>query len=176
MSGGPDGRGLIRGAALAVLTALLTAVGHVAGGGAVGDLAMLALLLPLLAGVSIALAERCRGLGGTLATLAVGQLALHHLMVVLHPHRATGAALLTDPGMLALHGAVTLVTAVALQRADDAVTALAAALRRVLPRRLLPLRAVAALPALIGPGPAVAAGLARALAVAHARRGPPAES
>ena len=59
MSGGTAGtRRPLRGAALAVLSTLLTAVGHVAGGGTVPDLALLVVLFPLLGGVFISVAER----------------------------------------------------------------------------------------------------------------------
>ena len=67
----------VRGAVLAALITLLTATGHVVGGGTVVSLSPLAVLVPLLATVLVALAERCRGIVATLLTLGAGQLALH---------------------------------------------------------------------------------------------------
>lgn len=163
----------LRGSVLAALSALLTVVGHTAAGGGVPDLAVLAVLVPLVAGVFVTLAERCRGFTGTLVTLAAGQFALHHLMVLLHPHRVVEPALLPESGMLVVHAAATLVTAVALRHADHGLAALTAALCRVLPRRPFSLPADRALPAFASASPSVAARLARAFAVAHARRGPP---
>ena len=75
----------IRGIVLAALSGLLTAVGHLAGGGTFGDLGLLVVLLPLLAGLFVSLAERSRGPLGTVAVLGAGQLVLHYLMVLLHP-------------------------------------------------------------------------------------------
>lgn len=175
MTGRPGGeRGLPRGAALAALSALLTAVGHVAGGGALPDLAVLVVLLPLLAGVFVTLATWSRSGLGMIATLGAGQLTLHQLMALLQPaHHAMDPAVPTGPGMLAMHVAGTLVTALALRHADHAMVALGAALRRVVPRRLHPPPATRPLPTRAAPGPAVSLRLARALAVAHIRRGPP---
>jgi hypothetical protein len=169
MSGGPGG-GVLRGAVLAGLSALLAAAGHAAGGGTVPDLAVLVLVLPLLAWGFAGPARRCRGLAGTIAILAVGQLVLHNAIELLHAsHPSPG------PGiqMLATHAVATLCTAIALRHADRGAAALAAALRRVLPRRLVPPPADRPLPVLAVPGPALPARLARAFAVAHARRGPP---
>ncbi len=162
-----------RGAVLACLSALLTGVGHVAGGGTVGDLGLLVVLLPLLAVVFVSLAERSRTPLGTVAVLAAGQIALHYLMVLLHASSDAGPALLGGPSMLVMHAIVTLVSAVGVRHADHAVAAVAAALRRALPRRLAPLPARRPLTTCAVPGPELPARLARALAVAHARRGPP---
>ena len=153
MSGGSaGGHRLLRSAALAVLSTLLTAVGHVAGGGTVPDLALLVVLFPLLAGAFVTVAEHCRGVVGMIATLGAGQLALHLLMVLLHPMDHLAEPVVSPgPGMLGLHAAVTLVIAGVLRYADAAAA--------------LPTRAV--------PGPAVPARIARALAVTHVRRGPP---
>jgi hypothetical protein len=176
MSGGSaGGRRPLRGAALAVLSTLLTAVGHVAGGGAVPDLAVLVVLFPLLAAVFVTVAERCRSLARVVTTLAAGQLTLHLLMDLLHPAHDLAEPAMVAPGpeMLGMHAAVILVLAVVLRHADAAAVGLVAALRRVLPRRLTPLPADRPLPTRAVPGPAVSARLARALAVAHVRRGPP---
>jgi hypothetical protein len=173
MTGG-SGDGLLRAAALAALSALLTAVGHVAGGGSVPGLAILVVLLPLLAGAFVTIAQRCRGAVGTVAVLAAGQVTLHELMVLLHPaHQVAEPAVPPGAAMLGMHAAVTLVTAVVLRNADRAVAGLLAALRRALPRRLAPPPADRPLPTRAVPGPAVIARLARALAVADVRRGPP---
>jgi hypothetical protein len=175
MSGGSaGGRRPLRGAALAVLSTLLTSVGHVAGGGAVPDLAVLVVLFPLLAAVFVTVGEHCRSFARMCTTLAAGQLTLHLLMGLLHPaHHLAEPMVAPGPGMLGTHAAVTLVLAGVLRYADGAAAGLVAALRRVLPRRLTPLPADRPLPTRAVPGPAVSARLARALAVAHARRGPP---
>ena len=84
--------GVVRGSALALFSALLTATGHAAGGGALPDLALLVVLLPLLCGVLVTVADRATGLLGLLGTLAAGQLALHHLLELLHPAHTDGPA------------------------------------------------------------------------------------
>lgn len=168
-----DGRCGARGAGLAALSALLTAAGHVAGGGAVPDLALLVPLLPLLAGVFVTAAERSRGFTGSIVALGSGQLALHHLFVLLEPAHHPSAPGGADGRMLLAHVAATLLTAAAVHHADAAVTAVTAALRRVVPRRSPPPAADRPLLTRVVPGPAVLPHLARALAVAHVRRGPP---
>lgn len=179
MTGGPDRRGTparggtLRAAALAALSALITAVGHVAGGGTLPDLAVLAVLLPMVAAVFLSFARRCRGAVGTVAALAAGQVTLHQLMTLLHPPHVTEPAALAGPAMLGMHAAVTLVLAGALLHAERGVSAFAAALRRMVRRRLVPLPADRPLPTLAVPGSGLPALLARVLAVAHARRGPP---
>jgi hypothetical protein len=169
------GRGerVMRGVALAAFSGLLTGVGHVLGGGTVGDLGLLAVLVPLLAGVFVSLAERSRGPLGTMAVLGTGQVALHYLMVLLHPAQDGGPATLGGWSMLLMHAVVTVVSAIGLRHADAAVIAVRRALRRVLPRRPEPLPADRPLPTLAVPGPGLPARLARVLLVAHARRGPP---
>jgi hypothetical protein len=162
---GPGG-GVLRGAVLAGLSALLTAVGHAAGGGALPDLAVLVPVLPLLAWASTGPASRCTGLVSTLAVLAGGQVALHTALELLHPSHP-------GPAMVAMHAVTTVVTALALRHADRGAAALAAALRRILPRRLTPPPADRPLPTLAVAGPAVPARLAQAFALARSRRGPP---
>jgi hypothetical protein len=176
MSSGGAGSspGLLRGSLLAGLSALLTAAGHLAGGGTIPELALLVVLFPLLAGVFVTLAQRSAGAVGTVVTLGAGQVVLHYLMVLMHPAQA-----MTDPAgvsggrMLGMHAAVTLATAVAVRHADTAMLAMGAALRRVAPQRLAPPPVQCPLPTLAVPGPAVPARLARDLSVAHIRRGPP---
>jgi hypothetical protein len=168
------GHGLLRAAALATVSAVLTALGHLAGGGALPDLVVLVVLLPLLAGAFTMLAERSAGVLGTLAALGVGQLVLHQLIELLNPaHHAHHAVASSDTRMVAMHAAATAITAVALRYADRAIAALGAALRRVRPRRPQPLRADRPLATLATPGPAVSLRLARALAAVQVRRGPP---
>ncbi len=172
-----DRRGLLRGAVLAAACAVLTAAGHLAGGGSLPDLAVLVVLLPLLAGGFAALAERSRGTLGTLGVLGLGQLVLHQLIELLSPahaaHQALDAVAPSGPGMLITHAVATLVSAVALRFADRAIALLGGVLRRVLPHRPPALRADRPLATLALPGPAVSLRLARALAAAEARRGPP---
>jgi hypothetical protein len=165
--------GHLRGAVLAGLTALLTAVGHTAGGGTVPDLGVLVVLLPLLAGVFTTVAGRCRGIAGSVAVLGAGQLALHHLMELLHPAHHVTDPVLAGWRMFALHAVATLVIAAVLRHADRAMAGLVAALRRVVRRRLAPLPADRPLPVLVVPDVAVPIRLAMALAAADARRGPP---
>ena len=160
---------LLRGLVTAGLCTLLIAVGHVVGGGALPDLTVLVVLFPLLTGAVVGLADRCRSTAGMLATLGGGQYALHVLLVLLHPHSsAVGRSATT---MFLLHAVVTVVIAVLLRRADDAVAAVGAALRRVLPRRPFVPTADAPLAAWNPGDPAPRIRLA--LAAVPARRGPP---
>jgi hypothetical protein len=162
---------LLRGVVTAGLSTLLIAVGHVLGGGTIPDLTVLVVLFPLLTGAVVGVADRCASLRGTVATLAGGQVALHVLLGVLHPHPPVDAAP-NGLTMLALHAVATLVVTVLLRHADAALAAVGSALRRALPRRpfvppadgpLLPLRV--ALVALVP--------RELALAAVPARRGPP---
>lgn len=178
-AGGGSSDALLRGTIMAGLCTLLTAVGHAAGGGTLPELALLVVLFPLLAVVLVSVAERSAGAVGTLVRLGTGQLVLHYLMVLLHP-AASASAAGADPSaalvgwrMLAAHTVVTLVTAVAVRHADTALAAVSAVLRRVLPRRLAPPPVHCPMPTLAVPGPAIPARLARALAIAYSRRGPP---
>lgn len=165
----------LRGTALAVLSALLTATGHVAGGGAVPDLTLLVVLLPLLAGAVVTVAERRTGLAATLATLAAGQVALHGLMVLMAPHEPPGApGPVSGPAMVALHAVTTLAIAVMVRRADAAVAAVGAALRRVVARLLVPLAADRTPRLRVVPAPAVPGPLLHVLGGPLGRRGPPA--
>jgi hypothetical protein len=162
-----------RGAAVAVLCSVLTAVGHVAGGGTLPDLSILLILLPMLATVSVSTAGACRSAVGSVASLAVGQIALHEAMTLLHPMQERGPALLGSCEMFVMHAAVTLVTALALRHADAAVSALAEHIARVLPRRLAPPPAQRPLRACPVPATDVPTRLALALATTAPRRGPP---
>jgi hypothetical protein len=153
---------------LTLLVALLTAIGHVAAGGGLPDLSLLVVLLPLLGGAFVALAERTRSFAATLGVLATGQLVIHAALAALHPMAADGSR-----AMLVLHVLTTLVTAVAVRYADAAVLAVAAALRRVVPRRLTPPPADRPLPTRPVPPLDLPARRARLLTVAVLRRGPP---
>src|SRR6185295_11414746 len=73
----PMGRARLRGVTLTLLVALLTTIGHAGAGGSLPDLSLLVVLLPLLGGAFVALAERTRGFAGTVAVLGGGQLVLH---------------------------------------------------------------------------------------------------
>ena len=162
---------LLRGVVTAGLSTLLIAVGHVLGGGTVPDLTVLVVLFPLLTGAIVGVADRCTSLRGTIATLAGGQVALHVLLAVLHPHPPVAAAP-SGVTMLALHAVATLVVTVLLRHADGGLATVRSALRRILPRRpfvppadgpLRPLRvaSVALVPRRL------------ALAAVPTRRGPP---
>jgi hypothetical protein len=124
---------MLRGLVMAGSSTLLIAVGHVLGGGAVPDLAVLVVLFPLLTGAVVGLADRCRSTAATLATLGGGQYALHVLLGLLHPHGPVAGP--DAATMVALHVAATVVVAVLLHHAQGALVAVRAALRRVLPRR-----------------------------------------
>lgn len=168
----------MRGIVLTVFCALLTAVGHVAGGGSLPDLDTLAVVAPLLAAAAVWLADRAGGLGGTVAVLGGGQLALHLAMQVTHPMQAMGSMQAGIPGasmagMLGMHAAVTVVVAVAVRHAETAAARVAAAMAGVLARRIVPLPADRPLPARCVPAVDLPARLARLLAAADLRRGPP---
>jgi hypothetical protein len=160
---------LLRGMVTAGLSTLLIAVGHVLAGGAVPDLTVLVVLFPLLTAALVGVADHRRSTTATIVTLGAGQLALHVLLGLLHPHAHTAA----EPvAMVAAHAAATLVVAVFLRHADQALATAGAALRRVLPRRPF-------VPPADGPlRPLRVAGPARALrsltlVAVPARRGPP---
>ncbi|MCO1657999.1 hypothetical protein [Pseudonocardia humida] len=170
MNGSTDpGARRFRGGLLVGLSALLTAVGHLAGGGALPDLAPLAVLLPALAWPVVALADRCRGTVGTLVVLGGGQLLLHELLSTAHSHHAAP----DDPSMVLTHALVTALTAAALRFADRGMAAVAAALGRVVPRRPPAAPADRPLAVLVVPGTDVPAAVRRVLSATHARRGPP---
>ncbi len=164
----------VRGALLAVLVTLLTATGHIAGGGSLEQLSPLAVLVPMLVTVLVTLAERCRGILAVLTALGAGQAGLHHLLDLLGPHDHAGDGGAYPASMVAAHAVATLLVAPVVCAADAAVTGLANALRRIMPRRLrvpavdvpLPVRAV--------PGADVPLLASVGLVAAHARRGPPA--
>jgi hypothetical protein len=161
----------VRGVLLAVLSTLLTAVGHVAGGGSLEQLTPLAVLVPMLATVLVALAERCRGVVAVLAALGAGQAVLHYLLAVLTEHGHSAAV----PGlsMVAAHAVATLALAPVVCSADAAVTGLAVALRRILPRRPRVRAVEVPLPTRAVPATGVPLLVSVCFVAAHARRGPP---
>jgi hypothetical protein len=164
---------VVRGSALATLSAVLTAAGHVAGGGTLGDLTLLVVLLPLLAVAFTSAAGACRSAVGAMLVLGAGQVVLHQAMVLLHPPHVTGSAALGTAAMVAMHAAVTLVTALALRCADRGVSALVAVVRRVLPRRLSPLPVARSPRLVVLPVPVRGRVRASLLAASVLRRGPP---
>jgi hypothetical protein len=164
---------VVRGSALATLSAVLTAAGHVAAGGTLGDLTLLVVLLPLLAVAFTSAAGACRSAVGAMLVLGAGQVVLHQAMVLLHPPHGTGTAAFGTAAMVAVHAAVTVVTAVALRCADRGVSALVAVLQRVLPRRLSPLPVARPLRPAVLPAPVQARARAAVLAASVLRRGPP---
>lgn len=167
---GPAHARVLRGAVLASLSTLLTALGHLVGGGTLPDLGLLVVLLPLLALAVTSTAERVRGPVGTLLLLGGGQFVLHELLEFLgHDH----AGIASGPSMLAGHAVATVLSGLLLRDADQLLSALARALRRVLPRRSAPLPADAPLRTLAVPAAGVAGHVRRAAVGAVLRRGPP---
>jgi hypothetical protein len=161
----------VRGVLLAVLSTLLTAVGHVAGGGSLEQLTPLAVLVPMLATVLVALAERCRGVVAVLAALGAGQAVLHYLLAVLTEHGHS--AVVPGLSMVAAHAVATLALAPVVCAADAAVTGLAVALRRILPRRPRVRAVEVPLPTRAVPATDVPLLASVCFVAAHARRGPP---
>lgn len=157
----------LRGVALSLLSALLTSVGHAVAGGGLPDPSLMVVVVPLLGGAFVAIAERTRGPLATVLVLGAGQLVLHTCLAALHPMPTGGLS------MLGAHVLITLVTAVAVRHADVAVAAVAAVLRRVVPRRSAPPVADRPLPTRPVPAPDLPARRARLLRVADVRRGPP---
>lgn len=167
---GPAHARVLRGAVLASLSTLLTALGHLAGGGTLPDLGLLVVLLPLLALAVSSTAERVRGPVGTLLVLGGGQFVLHELLEFLgHDH----AGIASGPSMLAGHAVATVLSGLLLRDADRLLSALARALRRVVPRRSAPLPADAPLRTLAVPAAGVTGHVRRAAVGAVLRRGPP---
>jgi len=135
-----------RGLAAASVCALLTYCGHVVAGGVAPDLGLLAVLGLLLAGFLITLADRRRGPLAILIAVGGSQLALHEVLQLLggsHLAHAgpsgtsrIGTAALVGAHpllMLGAHALATVITAVMLAGAEDAVFAVAAALGRAVP-------------------------------------------
>jgi hypothetical protein len=165
---GPHAGPVPRGVALASLTALLSTLGHLAGGGTLPDLGLLLVLFPLLTLVVTSLAERIRSRVGVLTTLGAGQFALHELLVLFgHDH----AGPVDGSRMLLMHAVATVLSGLLLQHVDRLLTALARALCRVLPRRPTPLPVVGPLRTWVLPAPAPS--VVSRLVEPLSRRGPP---
>lgn len=162
---------LLRAAAVAALCGLLTATAHVAGGGALPDVAALVLLLPLLAVALLGVAQRARGALARFGVLAAGQSGLHVLLAVLHPHQ--DGVVGYGSGMVAAHALATVATAVLLARADAAIAAVVTALRRLVPRRPRTRVPHPAPPVRPVPAPGHPARSLRVHRRARPRRGPP---
>lgn len=156
----------LRGALLAVSSTTLAVTAHgVAGGGWPETLPVLPLSL-LLAYGGIALAERWRSRWTVVGALAATELAQHVLLSVIH-----GGSMFATGLMTAAHFVSLLLTAVLLAKADAAVVAVAAAVRRllpVLPSFAFPDRLSALVPVWL-----VSHVLDVLLRRSHGRRGPP---
>lgn len=162
-----------RGVTVASASTLVSAVGHVAGGGTAPDLALLLVLFPLLAALLVTVAGACRSLVGMLAVLAAGQFAMHEIMDALgHQHAMAPAP--AGPSMFAMHAVATVVMGLLIRDADVVLVALIAAISRVLLRRLVPPVADRPLRTFAVPSPSVAGEVRKALLGPLERRGPPA--
>jgi hypothetical protein len=118
----------LRGALLAVSSTTLAVTAHgVAGGGWPEMLPVLPLSV-LLAYVGVSLAERWRSRWTVVGVLAATELAQHVLLSVIH-----GGSMFPPGLMTAAHLVSLLLTAVLVAKADAAVVAVAAAVRRFLP-------------------------------------------
>ncbi|GAY08421.1 hypothetical protein TOK_1979 [Pseudonocardia sp. N23] len=154
--------------------ALITAVGHVAGGGALPDLSLLLVLFPLLSALVATLADACRSVAGVLAVLASGQLAMHAVLDVIgHTHVAAAAGTVGGVSMFAMHAVATVVMGLLIRDADQVLCLLFSALARVLPRRLSVPPADRPLATLAVACQALAGATARAAIGPRTPRGPP---
>lgn len=161
----------LHGIVLATLATVLAATAHVAGGGALPDIGVLLVLLPLLAVAVLGLGGRGAGPVTTLVALAAGQAGLHVLLSVLHHHPSVIVA--GGAPMLGLHLLATVATALLLHHAERGLALVARALCRVLPGRP-PVPVIdRPLPARPAPAAGTSARATLILLVAHARRGPP---
>lgn len=110
----PGGRRL-RSSVATVEVVGLSAVGHVAAGGPVPDIAGLLALLAVVGGVSAALRQRLLGLRPAVGLVVLGQVAVHSGLTLTGAHAGhaavahdTGMAL--EPAMLLAHAASAVVT------------------------------------------------------------------
>jgi hypothetical protein len=172
---------VLRGVTLAGCSAALTVAAHTAAGGSAPSTGLTVVLTVLLAGLGVALADRQRGFPAILAAVGTSQLGMHVLLsspMYENGHEnGHGHGITLTGGMVALHAAAAVLTAVLLAGAESAVFATVAVLGWAL-------RAVAAVPRplpVLGPRlPSVPpAWMPGCLAVetllrrVHARRGPP---
>lgn len=172
----------LRAGLFAVVAALLAALGHLVGGGALPDLAALLTATAVVAPVAGGLARRQRGYPAILGVLALSQ-GLFHLLFGLTGHGGHAMPMagalsgpLPDPmsaRMLALHLVSAALTALVLTRGEAAVFRLSAVLRRLVRRSVTVL-----LPTIAGPQrpprrPTRAHRGTGHPVVRHPRRGPP---
>jgi len=170
----------VRGATLAIASALLAGTAHVAAGGSAPDGALATLLTLVAAAAGTALADRRRGPLALLAAVGTTQMLLHLLLEGLGTHAAGAAAFpVHTPAMTAAHALAAGITALLLAGADSAVFTVAAGWRRIV--AVVPLR----MPSPLAPArrpvrpvtPAeVPAPLRVLLATLLRRRGPPVRS
>jgi len=170
----------VRGATLAVASALLAGTAHVAAGGSAPDGALATLLTLVVAAAGTALADRRRGAPALLAAVGTTQVLLHLLFEGLGTHPAGAAASqVHTPAMTAAHALAAGITALLLAGAESAVFTVAAAWRRIVatvPQRV-PSPLIPARPPVRPITPAdVPAPLRVLLATLLRRRGPPVRS
>jgi hypothetical protein len=128
---------LIRGTAFAVLAGQLAALGHLLGGGALPDPAVLITVTVFLGGAASSLARRRRTGPQILGLLAASQIVFHavFLLTAGHGGHAGQPAVAGSVGtaqMIAFHLIAALATSWLLTHGEDTVFRLFAALRRVL--------------------------------------------
>lgn len=127
----------VRAGSFTALAGQICVAGHIAGGGGVPDLALVALLCGLLYPVMSGVARTRPGFGGWLAAMAGVQLVFH-LALSLGAHATTAA----DPHpwrMLLFHAGAAVVCAALLASCDRVLYEIASWLRRLLPSRPVPL-------------------------------------
>jgi len=125
---------------LAVTSGALSVAAHGAGGGSLTEFAPVLPLIVLTAFAGTAVATRRRNPLAVLGALAATQLAQHLLLSLVHSHQPSPEQGLGFDGtqMAGAHAVAALLTGVLLVKADAALFALAAAVSRLLPRRLAP--------------------------------------
>jgi hypothetical protein len=140
------------------------------------DLGLTALLTVGVAAVGTALADRRRGPGVILLTLAAAQLATHVLLSLTADPGAMAPMTPSPVGplaMLAAHAVAVVLTALLLAGADAVLFRVAAALARLLPRPLVGPPVTVPPPSRCGFADPVDRTLAVLLRLASPRRGPP---
>ncbi|WP_343063703.1 hypothetical protein [Haloechinothrix aidingensis] len=162
---------------LVTSAATLAASAHAAGGGGLPDASITVVLLGLIAWVAASLADRGRGVSGTLVILGAAQLAMHFGLTLLAGH--SGHVTAFDPrAMLAAHVVATVLTALLVPGAAHGLAVALAGLRGLLPIAnppVPPLPPGRVLPAVVtpaGPRPVVEVHFRKVCT----RRGPPVHS
>lgn len=161
-----------RGAVLAVTSTVLAVAAHTAASGMPPETGMTLLLTAAVAAAGIGLADTLRGTPSVLCALGAAQLGTHLIL----SFDGRGAMAGEGLAMVAGHALAVLVSAVLLARADTALTALATALGRLLPRVPGPLPVSSAPVALPVRVPPADRALAVLLGRCRRRRGPPPRS